>query len=186
MKTENKLNRIETNDLPQGFEVVITARRNLFSLFIHSIVIIIWGCIESFIIYIAVCTDSYTNAGILMFFVAVTGFGFYFLYSWLWQFAGKEHILVTRDGYLIIKKAIFNCGYKRRYELKSITGLRAAVYEFNPYNSLLYQRLEQNVSGGSIAFEHEGDTFHFAVAVDEQETQIILKELCKHYNFQAG
>jgi hypothetical protein len=104
--TDMPSDRISMKDSPCGFEIVVATKRNIVGLAFYGLIIIVFACIEGIIIYVSMGMNGNARVVIIVILAAVTIYGVHYVYWWFWKFAGKECTLITRDGFLPIKRDI--------------------------------------------------------------------------------
>lgn len=172
-------------------EIIVPVKTSGIAILFLGVGVLVWAFVGMVIIWgfsNTIKGGKFSDAGTLFiaFLVVWAMWGGFLIYSWLWNLKGKEHILITRDGFLSIRKNILGYGFPRKFKLSKIAALRVHPEEYNLYDSLLWQLWGKRIYGGIIAFEYESDTYRFGVDVNEVDAQLIVNELYKLFSFRAG
>jgi hypothetical protein len=95
-------------------------------------------------------------------------------YILLWQFVGKEKIVVNTEG-LKIRREVLSLNQSKEYLNSHISSLRISQ-GFNPVdwsNGLQVW----GIGGGVLAFDYGAKTFRFGNGIDEAEAKQIFNEI---------
>ena len=168
------------NNLPQGIEVVIPAKKNNSIIFFLTFWIVAWVFGEVFAIRTILSDEGKAET---LFMVAWLGAwtigGAYAIVSWFWSVKGKEIIRI--DG-ILLKHITDFVLFKRskEYEVAHIKELRT-----DPSDSsfLDYEKgsLNMGFTGGTVVFDYGHSTHKFGVDLDEAEAKHIVETLKKRY-----
>ncbi|HOF12965.1 MAG TPA: hypothetical protein PLZ38_08900 [Spirochaetota bacterium] len=118
---------------------------------------------------IAVIIDIGTNPTpfmIIWFIVWLLG-ELFVLYALLWNAFGKE-IIKQLNNKIVLKNDILGFGFSKKYEIKKISNVRASGYFGTPD---MFNLVVWNIVGGTIAFDYEGKTIRFGIALEEAEAK---------------
>jgi len=167
---------------PEGLEIVIPARRNIFAVMFLGVWLIGWLMGE-----IAAIGRLTSMRGIgsdlflLLWLTLWTIGGSVAAYTWLWMLAGKERILMGAST-LRVKRDVLGFGPTRLYDLPKLRNLRVSPLPAGPRDMGAALRL-WGFAGGLIAFEYGGKTIRFGAAIDESEGQMIVERMKQRYAF---
>jgi CRISPR/Cas system CMR-associated protein Cmr3 (group 5 of RAMP superfamily) len=68
----------------------------------------------------------------------------------------------------VLKNDILGFGFSKKYEIKKISNVRASGYFGTPD---MFNLVVWNIVGGTIAFDYEGKTIRFGIALEEAEAK---------------
>ncbi|MFZ5879632.1 MAG: hypothetical protein ACOY0R_09690 [Chloroflexota bacterium] len=102
------------------------------------------------------------------------------LYTWLWQFAGKEIIEVTGESILVTHK-IMKFEKSKEFLVTHISDLRVAPITPDNVFGLRKNRFTWGVPPGTLAFDYGAKTINFGSGCEEGEAKMILKEIWQTY-----
>ena len=97
------------------------------------------------------------------------------LYVFLWVLVGYELITVT-PGIIIIKRSIFGCGPSKEYPIPKITNLRASEF-YATFFSWSYNMAFWGLTGGTVAFDYEGELKRFGINLNENDAKQLVKTM---------
>ena len=170
---------ITTN--PNGLEIVIPSKKNIFLILFLAAWLVGWAVGE--VTVPATFIKGNKDTGALIFsiawLVAWTIGGAFAIYIWLWNVAGKEKVIINNLS-LTIKRELFGYGRDKEYEMTHISNLRVSAQPFNPFNfsaSLQFW----GIGGGVLAFDYGSKTYRFGSGVDEAEANHIIERIKTQY-----
>jgi hypothetical protein len=167
-----------------GLELVIPAKRNVFSIFL--IVFLAAWLGGWFIGEASALRELFHFEGrepnfFLMFWLlGWTAGGVFALYALLWLAVGRE-VVSLRSGSLTIKRAVLGVGLTREYDLAHIKDLRVSP---QPANQFGWNMSPWGMGGGLVAFDYGAKTVRFAASVEESEASQIVSDLKALHTFQ--
>ena len=172
---------------PEGLEIVIPARRNLFALVFLGIWLVGWfmGEVTAMVAAASIGRRA-ADAFLLLWLLLWTVGGCFAAYSWIWMLVGKEHLLLGTSA-LRVKRDILGLGRTRSYELFKIRNLR--VTDQHAANRPVVPRDRRGSlgpwgpGGGSIAFDYEGKTVKFGGSIDAAEARMIVERMKARFAF---
>lgn len=167
---------------PEGLEIVIPARRHLLVLVFLGVWLVGWLMGE---MTVTAQLFSRRPAGLAAFLLIWLIFwtlgGGLAAYLWLWMLVGKERILMG-TSMLHVKRDVLGLGRTQTYEFYKIRNLRVVPQPSGPRDTGAVLRFS-GLTGGLIAFEHEGKTIRFGAAIDETEARMIVDRMKLRYAF---
>jgi hypothetical protein len=167
---------------PEGLEIVIPARRNLIVLLFLGIWLAGWVTGELTALAELLSGSPEGPEGFLLLWLALWTFaGAFAAYTWLWMLVGKERIVMGTSA-LHVKRDVLGLGRTRTFGLFRIRNLRVASGPTGPRDVAAALRLA-GLTGGLIAFEHDGKTIRFGASLDPAEAQIIVERMKQRYAF---
>jgi hypothetical protein len=166
---------------PNGLEIVIPSKKNIFLILFLSAWLVGWAVGEVSVPtqFIKGVKDTSALIFLSAWFIAWTIGGGFTIYIWLWNISGKERITINNLS-LIVKRELFNHGREKEYEITHISNLRVSAQPFNPFNfsaSLQFW----GVGGGVLAFDYGARTYRFGSGVDEAEANHIIERIKSQY-----
>jgi hypothetical protein len=173
--------RASVGNAPEGFQIVIPARRQIFALLFLPVWLCGWAFGEFSVIQTLIHPKSPGEpiAFLVFWLVGWTLGGAFALASVLWMLAGKE-ILRFGSGVLEYRRGVGALGYSKRYELFHVKNLRAV-----PMSGLAARNnamAGMGWSGGQIAFDYGATTVHVGNGVDEAEAGQLVEQVKRRYN----
>ena len=173
--------RHKVQQLSDGVQIVLPSKRNFFHIIWFVLGLAMWvfmtGSVVSITSLLLIGLGSNNGKWIFIGFLAfmllfLAGLGAYIIYSLLWQFIGKEIIIVKNDT-LRISHQIFNRNKFLEYSISSISDLRASIPQPVLFNSV---KIFKNISGqnGMIAFNYGAKTVRFGFEIEEAEAKQIV------------
>ncbi len=176
--------RYKVQQLNDGIQIVLPSKKNFFLIIWFVLGLAMWLYMTGSVVYITslLIIGLGSNNGMWFFigFLAfmlmfLVGLGAYVIYSLLWQFTGKELIIVKNDV-LRISRQIFNRSKFLEYSMQSISDLRASAPQPVLFTSV---KIFKNISGqnGMIAFDYGAKTIRFGFEIDEAEAKQIVSIL---------
>jgi hypothetical protein len=173
--------RITFTGSPAGLEIVIPAQRNLFVILFLGSWLVGWCMGEiSAIARLVKGPQAESEEMLLVWLVLWTLGGLFAGYTWLWNLAGKERILLGPST-LCIRRDIFGIGKTRAYPLYRIRNLRPASAPGLPPERTVALKLAGLI--GAISFEHEGRTVSFGGGLSREEAELIIARMRQRYVF---
>lgn len=161
---------------PQGLEIVIPAPRNLFLLSLLGVWLMAWGAGElSALERLRSGRGADPEELLLVWLVIWTAAGLLAAYAWLWMLVGQERIVLGTSS-LRIRREILGVGLTRTYPLLRIRSLRVEPPPPGDRESPLVFRLA-GLSGGTMAFDHEGQTVRCGAGLAPAEAARILERM---------
>ena len=177
--------RYKVQQLNDGIQIVLPSKKNFFRIIWFVLGLAMWLYMTGSVVYITslLIIGLGSNNGMWIFigFLAfillfLVSLGAYVIYSLLWQFTGKEIIIVKNDV-LRISRQVFNWNKFLEYSIRSVSDLRAST----PQQSVLFTSIKifKNISGqnGMIAFDYGAKTIRFGFEIDEAEAKQIVSVL---------
>jgi len=173
--------RSSLKDGPDGLELVIPAKRNLFLMLFLLAWLGGWAFGE-----VSALKELRSGAGapkaFLAFWLVGWTLGGGFAASvWLWMLAGRERILL-RSGILAVRREVFGLGWTREYDLAQVRNLRVSAESDNRAGWGATGRF-WGFSGGPVAFDYGASTVRCAASVDEPEAAQIIRDLKTRHAF---
>jgi len=176
--------RHKVQQLSDGIQIVIPSKKNFFRIIWFVLGVTMWVYMTGSVVYITSLlimglgsnTGMWIFIGFLVFILLfLVGLGSYIIYSLLWQFTGKEIIIVKND-FLRISRQIFNRNKFLEYSMQSISDLRASTPQTALFASV---KIFKNISGqsGMIAFDYGAKTVRFGFEIEEAEAKQIVSVL---------
>ncbi|MEE9443408.1 MAG: hypothetical protein V3V99_12155 [candidate division Zixibacteria bacterium] len=163
-------------------EISIPSKKNVFIILFLMFWLAGW-CFGEFTVTKQLLSGEVENQGkaFMLFWLAMwTVGGIFAIFIWFWNVAGREIIKI--DGLqLKIKRAIFNVGLKKEYELVHIKDLRISPESRNIFSSKSAFQF-WGFGGGIIAFDYGARTYRFGASIDEAEAKIILDNISARFN----
>jgi hypothetical protein len=147
-----------------------------------------------FLVFLPVWLAGWTAGGVAMLIALISGnpvggIGFAVLwlvmwacgwlfttYAWLWMAFGREIIRAGEGGVLTVKRDVFGLGSTKTFPIHAISDLRAAGLFGNPY-SWSASMSHWGLSGGTVAFDHDGKTHRFGIHLEEDEARAVAERL---------
>jgi hypothetical protein len=176
--------RSATRRTPEGLEISIPAKRNIFVFTFLFPYLIGWGIGEATFVGILFNGTSDVPHLLVGAWVAFWTFsGGVALYVWFWMLKGRE-ILALQPDVLIVRREIWGVGQgeSREYLLRHLKNLRVASNTGNPLD-WTGSLQSWGLRGGPVAFDYGSQTIRVANGVDESEAREILRELKQQYPF---
>jgi hypothetical protein len=174
MDSASPSQRITSHESPFGLEIVIPASRNPSVTLFYPLMIITWGIVAYFLISSYFDIEYNGNKNILLFGLVICSlFCTMFIYFLIYNFVGKERILVKHPT-LSVKTDVHGYGITRKYDIRQISNLRTEVR----VSSFALFVPEHN---SKISFDYKGDTYGFGVFYDEAEAQAVINKLQMHH-----
>lgn len=176
--------RHKVQQLSSGVQIVLPSKKNYFVIIWYVLGLAMWTYITGSAVYITslllIGLDNDNGAWIFIEFLTfillfLISLGAYVIYSLLWQFTGRE-IIIVENSVLRISRQIFNWNKFLEYSTQDISNLRAN----NPQPVLFAQtKIFRNISGqnGMIAFDHGTKTVRFGFEIEEAEAKQIISVL---------
>lgn len=176
--------RHKVQQLSGGVQIVLPSKKNYFAIIWYVLGLAMWTYITGSAVYITslllIGLDNDNGAWIFIEFLTfillfLISLGAYVIYSLLWQFTGRE-IIIVENSVLRISRQIFNWNKFLEYSTQDISNLRAN----NPQPVLFAQtKIFRNISGqnGMIAFDHGTKTVRFGFEIEEAEAKQIISVL---------
>jgi len=179
-KVELGKGRSTVNELPQGIEVIIPAKKSYFVIFFLAFWLVGWAFGE--ISAIGALLDSENKAPTLFLSAwlgAWTIGGAFAILAWLWNIKGKEVVRVDGIELKHIRDFVL---FKRskEYELAHIKELRANTSNTSMFNINAGMEF-WGFTGGSIAFDYGHSTHKFGAGLDEAEAKHIAETIKNRY-----
>jgi hypothetical protein len=103
--------------------------------------------------------------------------------AWLWAAFGKEVVLI-QQGTLTISKRIGGVQLARRYPLHEVRNIRASGWYGSP-TSFSESLRPWGLSGGTVAFDHQGKPVRFGIGLSEEEAREVATELAPYLSAAA-
>lgn len=168
-------------ETPNGLQIVIPSRKNMFIIIFLSIWLAGWFC-GGLSAFAAILNDkslSGENLFMIGWLIIWMVIGTSALYIWLWNLLGKEVVVINNSG-LVIKHEIFGYGRKKEYESMYIKNIRVSPQPFNLFN--FSSGLQAwGIGGGFIAFDYGAKTYRFGASIDEAEAYQIVERIKKRF-----
>lgn len=173
--------RSRVQEGPEGLEVVVPAKRNVFGM----LFLLAWLGAWAFGEVGALNQLAYGAHGVkpfMLFWLAgwTIGGGFA-AFAWLWMLAGRERILL-RPRTLAIRHEVFGVGRTREYDLAHVRNLRVSPAAYDPYGWGAGAR-SWGLGGGPVAFDYGAKTVRLVASVEEPEAAQIVRELNARHAF---
>ena len=167
---------------PEGLEIVIPARRNLFALVFLGVWLVGWIVGEvTAIAAVASSGRRAADAFLLLWLTVWTVGGCAAAYSWVWMLVGKERVLMGTSA-LRVKRDILGLGRSRFYQLFKIRNLRVADQPIAAKDPRAAFR-PWGIAGGAIAFDYEGKTIRFGSWIGADEARMIIERMKARFAF---
>jgi hypothetical protein len=166
---------------PNGLEIIIPAKKNIFLILFLSAWLVGWVVGEVTVPTAFIKGNKDTGALVfsIAWLVAWTIGGAFAIYIWLWNIAGKERVTINNLN-LTVKRELFGYGRDKEYEMSQISNLRVSAQPFNPFNfSASFQFW--GVGGGVLAFDYGSRTYRFGSGIDEAEANHIIERIKAQY-----
>jgi len=179
-KVEIGKSRSSINDLPQGIEIVIPAKKNYFLILFLAFWLVGWAFGE--VSAIGTFLNSESKAPTLFMVAWLGGWtagGAFAIFAWLWNIKGKE--IVRIDGMELQHKRDFVLfSRSKEYEIANIQDLRlnsnpSSMFGFN--NGMEFW----GFTGGTVSFDYGHSTHKFGAQLDEAEAKHIVETIKKRY-----
>ena len=173
--------RSRTVERPDGLELIVPAKRNVFVV----IFLLAWlgGWTFGELSALGKLLSGAEGAmGFLFFWLVMWTIGGGFAaFTVLWMLGGHEHIIL-RPRILAIRREAFGLGFTREYDLAHARNLRVSVASYDPFAWGASARF-WGFGGGPVAFDYGAKTVRLAAAVDEPEAAQIVRELKARHAF---
>jgi len=183
MKIAPPERRSSVRDVPEGLEVVVPARRNIFLMLFLTAWLGGWFMGEiSAGRQVFFGSTSEPNLFLAFWLAGWTVGGGFAICIWLWMLAGRQRVLLRPDA-LLIRREVFGLGRTHEYDLGHITNLRVAPAVTDPWSSGMRV---WGVGGGPVAFDYGAKTFRFGDSLDEAEAALVVKELTARHPFREA
>jgi hypothetical protein len=177
--------RSTSRQTPEGVEVSIPPRRNLFLLLFLFTWLIGWGFGEVMVVRELLfgggnAPDLFLLAWLSMWTIA-GGAG---IYAWLRMVAGREVVLLG-GGVLAITDEVLSVGRSKEYDLAHIKNIRVEPPTLFPMDMSGALRF-WGIGGGPIAFDYGSKTVRFGAGLDEAEARQVIQDLRDHHPFREA
>ena len=174
--------RSSSRQTPEGLEISIPAKRNIFLMLFLGAWLVGWcfgemSAARELLSGKAGATDLFLAAWL----VAWTLGGGFALYAWLWMFKGRE-VVILRPNALVSKRDLWGLGRSKEYDLQHTKNLRVAPLSWNPHDWSAGMQF-WGIGGGPIAFDYGSRTVRIGSGVDESEAREIVNELRSRHAF---
>ena len=173
--------RSTLRDRPDGLEIVVPVKRNLFVMLFLLAWLGGWVVGEVSVLRELLSGASARSPFLLFWLVGWTLGGCFAAFTWLWMLAGRERILL-RPRTMVIRQEVFGLGWTREYDLAHVRNVRLSAGSYDPFGSGAGARF-WGLGGGSVAFDYGAKTVRIAAAVDEPEAAQIVRELKTRHAF---
>ncbi|MBK8421315.1 hypothetical protein [Candidatus Villigracilis saccharophilus] len=181
--------RHKVQQLNDGIQIVLPSKKNFFRIIWFVLGLAMWVFMTGSVVFITslliIGLGSNNGKWIFIGFLAfillfLVSLGAYIIYSLLWQFIGKEIIIVKNDT-LRISRQIFNRNKFLEYSTPSISGLRSSTPQPVLFASI---KIFKNISGqnGMIAFDYGAKTVRFGFEIEESEAKKIVSVLQESFS----
>jgi hypothetical protein len=110
--------------------------------------------------------------------------GLFAIYALLWQFMGKEIVIVHGQTFKT-RYDIGGFGFNKEYDLVQMRDLRTMQVGFNPLDLSSSLQL-WGVGGGVIAFDYGAKTIRFGTGLNEAEAKEVVTAIKQRYRIQGG
>ena len=168
-------------DRPDGVELVIPAKRNLFVM----LFLLAWLGGWAFGEFSALGQLSSERGApalfILFWLLAWTVGGAFAVSVFSWMLAGRERITLG-PRILGIRREIFGVGLTREYDLAHVRNLRVSAAIHDPFGWTAGARF-WGVGGGLVTFDYGAKAVRIAAGIDEPEAAQIVQELRARHAF---
>ncbi len=171
--------RYQCQNSANGLTITIPSKRNWFIILFLGFWLIGWAVGELSAIG-DIFSSSRTTVGAFggLFMIGWLGAwtvgGAFAIYSWLWQIAGVEEIVISHDS-LKISKKIPLWTRTKEYRLQDVTSLRVSPSP-SPYPGKMDF---WGITGEQLAFDYGAKTVRFGPGIDEAEAKHIITEMQK-------
>jgi hypothetical protein len=140
-----------------------------------------WTLGGVFVIYMLISGKAGEAAWFLLIWIAFWAVAEAFAgYTWLWMAFGAEVLWTDRDR-LTIRRELFGRGRVHTYGVRGVSRLRAAGQfgaAMSPFSHSWSAAWAQwGLTGGNVAFEHEGKTVRFGIWLEEDEAHEVVERL---------
>jgi hypothetical protein len=182
MKIAPPARRSSSRQTPEGLEISIPAKRNIFILLFLAAWLVGWGVGEVSaareLLFGRADTPVLFLGGWL---IAWTLGGGVALYTWLWTLKGREMVILRPDT-IVSKSDLWGLGRSKEYDLQHTKNLRVAPISWNPHDWGAAMQF-WGIGGGPIAFDYGSQTVRIGSGLDEAEAREIVKELRSRHAF---
>ena len=170
--------RFRSDVTPDGYRVVIPARRNWF------VLIFLCAWLGGWVFGELSASDELfrggdkTPIGFLSFWlVGWTVGGIFAAATLLWQLAGRE-VIAVNSSILSYRAEAFGIGRTRLFRAPDVKNLRATDYAISTFGNQRTWYPPIIGSGfGPVAFDYGARTFRIAPSLDEAEARMLVGEL---------
>ncbi|MDH5180256.1 MAG: hypothetical protein OEZ39_09295 [Gammaproteobacteria bacterium] len=179
-KIEPGKGRTTIQDLPQGIEIIIPARKNYFLIIFMSFWLVGWGVGEvSAIRELLGAGRDAVSLFLVVWLAGWTAGGVFAILAWLYNINGKE--VVRIDGVALTHVRNFVLFRRsKEYEIAHIKELRASSN--NSSIQVSNRGMEYwGMSGGAVEFDYGRSTHQFGAGLDEAEAKHIVETIKKRY-----
>jgi len=180
-KVEVGERRSRINELSNGLEVVIPAKKNYYIIVFISIWLVAWLFVLKSAFYSLTSPESHAPMiPMVIWTIGWTIGGIFAILMWIWNFKGKE--IITFNGIeLKHKRDFFLFSRSKEYEMSHIKGLRVTPppstsrfglnngFDFGGYNT------------GTITFDYGNGTHRVGGGIDEAEAEYIVEAIKRRY-----
>ncbi|WP_460711549.1 hypothetical protein [Lysobacter terrae] len=171
--------RASVTNEPDGLQIVIPSRKNVFAIIFLLIWLCFWFFGESSAIRDLSNPKSESSGFTAIWLAAWTAGGCFALLSWLWTVAGRE-VLKFGSGRFTHRRAIGPVGWTKTYEIAHVKEMRAVPAPAfgsrgNGFNSM-------GLTGGQIAFDYGSRTINIGNGIDEAEAKALIEQVRRRYS----
>jgi hypothetical protein len=172
--------RFRSGDTPEGYRVVIPARRNWFVLLFLCAWLAGWVFGEVSALEDLMKGGDKTPVAFLSFWlVGWTLGGAFAAATLLWQLAGRE-IITLGSGALSYRAEACGIGRTRSFRASEVKDLRSTDYSVSLFTNQRSWFPPVFGSGyGPVAFDYGARTFRVAPSLDEAEAKLLVGELSR-------
>jgi len=189
MPEQPALLRYISENTGSSLRITIPSKANWFVAFFHGSWLFTWivgeimllGSLIKWIIDYFVLNASSNMLSTYL--ILITGWsiaGGPILYTWFWQFRGKEIIEVSGESILVTHK-IMKFRKSKEFLAIHISDLRVAPITPDNVFGLRKTRIAWGVPPGTLAFDYGAKTVNFGSGCEEAEAKMILKEIWQTY-----
>ncbi|MCW5649007.1 MAG: hypothetical protein KIS62_04615 [Ramlibacter sp.] len=167
---------LETTE--DGLRAIVPARRNLFVLLFMCVWLVGWAFGELQAIRELLSPSEKTPQLFLMVWLAGWTLGGVFaLGTVVWQFAGRE-VIIVGSADLQHRVEALGVGRTKTYRLSEVKNLRATDYSTNPFiNQAAYFPPVTGSGFGPVAFDYGARTMRLAPVLEEAEAKLLVSKL---------
>jgi hypothetical protein len=178
MDVEPQAARFRSEITPEGYRIVIPARRNWLILiflcawlggWVFGELSVSWELLRH--------ADKAPTAFLSIWLVGWTVGGAFVIATLFWQLAGREIITVSPTA-LSYRAEALGLGRTRSFRISDVKDLRSTEYAVSAFSNQRAWFPPILGSGfGPVAFDYGARTFRVAPSLDEAEAKILVKEL---------
>ncbi|HTU66528.1 MAG TPA: hypothetical protein VMF52_11305 [Steroidobacteraceae bacterium] len=172
--------RATVNDVSEGLEVAIPARRNWFLILFLAFWLCGWFAGESSAIVQLAGDETRGDRAFLLFWLCGwTVGGVVVIAIWLWNVAGVERVTFTPSE-IRVRRGVGGLGYSKEYDLAHASSLRVSPPVMNfltPRSSMRFW----GVGGGLMVFDYGSTTVRFGGGLDEPEARRIIDQVTARF-----